>query len=108
MIVIRYKYHEVFSRIRLAPDWVFYLCAALGFIASFFGVFVTFWSPWTNTPTKTLMSTLQWDLWIGGIGVLSLIIGAALFFVGRATIRRDVSDEQIIAEVTGDRAIATE
>src|SRR5713226_1315083 len=52
VIIIRYKYHEVFSRTRLAPDWVFYLCSALGLIASFFGVLVTFTNPWT-----TLMST---------------------------------------------------
>lgn len=101
VIIIRQRYHEIFARIRLAPDWVFYLCAAIGAIASFFGVFVTFWSPWTNTPQKTLMSTQQWDLWIGGIGVLSLFIGALIFFIGQATIRKDVSDEEIIAEVTG-------
>jgi hypothetical protein len=47
------------------------------------------------------MSNGQWDLWIGGIGVISLLIGAMLFFVGQATIRKDVSDAEIIAEVTG-------
>ena len=31
VIIIRYKYHETFTRTRLAPDWVFYLCSALGF-----------------------------------------------------------------------------
>jgi amino acid transporter len=99
VIIIRYKYHETFTRTRLAPDWVFYLCSALGLIASFFGVLVTFTNPWT-----TLMSTGPWDVWIGGIGILSLLIGVVIFFVGQATIKGDVSDEEIIAEATGGKA----
>jgi amino acid transporter len=101
VIIIRFKYHEAFTRIRLAPDWVFYLCSVLGLVASGFGVYVTFLSPWTNTPTKTLMTTSQWDIWIGGIGVLSLIVGIVIFFIGQATIKGEVSDEEIIREVTG-------
>jgi hypothetical protein len=50
------------------------------------------------------MNTTQWDLWIGGIGVISLIIGAAIFFIGQATIKTKVSDEEVIAEVTGEKA----
>jgi glutamate:GABA antiporter len=99
VIIIRYKYHETFTRTRLAPDWVFYLCSALGLVASFIGVLVTFTNPWT-----TLMGTGPWDIWIGGIGVLSLLIGAAIFFIGQATIKGDVSDEEIIAEATGGKA----
>jgi len=96
VIIIRYKFHEAFTRARLAPDWVFYLCAALGLIASAFGVYVIFTGPWTP-----LVSYEQWLLWIGGIGLLSLIAGIALFFVGQATAKTDASDEEIIAEVTG-------
>lgn len=95
VIIIRYKFHDAFTRTRLAPDWVFYLCSALGLIASAVGVYVTFTAPWT-----TLMSENQWILWIGGIGILSLIVGIALFFVGRATIKKDVSDDEVIAQAT--------
>jgi glutamate:GABA antiporter len=101
VIIIRYKYHETFQRIRLAPDWVFYLCSLLGLVASGFGVYVTFTGPWTP-----LISYGPWVLWIGGIGVLSLIIGAVIFFVGQATIKSDVTDEEVIAEATGGRATA--
>jgi amino acid transporter len=95
VIIIRYKYHETFARTRLAPDWVFYLCSILGLLASGFGVFVTFTGPWTS-----LISNSAWVSWIGGIAVLSLIVGAVLFFVGQATIKGDVSDEEVIAKVT--------
>jgi len=95
VIIIRSKYRDVFARIRLAPDWVFYLCAIFGLVASAFGVYVTFTNPWI-----TQLNKLQWDMWIGGIGVLSLLVGAVLFFVGRATIKSEVSDEEVIAHVT--------
>jgi len=41
-------------------------------------------------------------LWIGGIGVISLLIGIAIFFIGQATIKTNVSDEEVIAQVTGE------
>jgi len=101
VIIIRYKYHETFQRIRLAPDWVFYLCSLFGLVASGFGVYVTFTGPWTP-----LISYGPWVLWIGGIGVLSLIIGVVIFFIGQATLKGDVSDAEVIAEATGGKATA--
>ncbi|MBO0779531.1 MAG: amino acid permease [Ktedonobacteraceae bacterium] len=95
VIIIRYKYHEAFVQARLAPDWVFYLCSILGLVASAVGVWVTFTGPWTP-----LISSLQWTLWIGGIGLLSLLIGVVVFFIGQATIRSNISDEQAIADAT--------
>ena len=100
VIIIRYKYHEAFTRARLAPDWVFYLCSVLGLIASAVGVIVIFISPWI----PSLMSTSQWDLWIGGIAVISLLVGIIVFFIGQATIKTSASDEEIIAQVTGEQA----
>ncbi len=99
VIILRYKYREVFARIRLAPVWVFYVCAVVGAVATGYGVYVTFTNPWTG-----LLTEQQWWLWIGGIGVLSLIVGVLLYFIGHATIRRDVTDEEVIAEVTGGAA----
>ncbi|MBV9230472.1 MAG: amino acid permease, partial [Chloroflexi bacterium] len=95
VIIIRYKYDEVFSRRRLAPTWVFYLCSIVGLFAAGFGVYVTFTGPWTP-----LLSGGVWISWIGGIAILSLIVGAVLFFIGHATVRTDVTDDEVIAEVT--------
>src|SRR5947209_17833351 len=95
VIIIRYKYHETFTRARLAPDWVFYLCSLFGLVASGVGVYVIFTGPWTPLLSKTV-----WIWWIGGIAVLSLLIGASLFFIGQATIKGDVSDEEVINKVT--------
>jgi len=95
VIIIRYKFHETFTRARLAPDWVFYLCSLFGLVASGVGVYVIFTGPWTPLLSKTV-----WIWWIGSIAVLSLLIGAALFFIGQATIKGDVSDEEVINKVT--------
>jgi amino acid transporter len=99
VIIIRFKFHETFARIRLAPDWVFYLCAVVGAIATGYGVYATFTGPWTP-----LLSQSQWVLWIGGIAVFSLIVAVVIFFVGQATIKGDVTDEEIISQVTGGAA----
>ena len=99
VIIIRFKFHETFTRIRLAPDWVFYLCAVVGAIATGYGVYATFTGPWTP-----LLAESQWVLWIGGIAVLSLIVAVVIFFVGQATIKTDVTDEEVIAQVTGGAA----
>ncbi len=97
VIIIRFKYRDTFSRIQLAPDWVFYLCAAFGLLASAFGIYVVFTASWVSS----LLATNNWDLWIGGIAIVSLIVGVIVFFIGQAAIKSDVTDEEVIAEVTG-------
>ncbi len=104
VIIIRYKFHETFTRIRLAPVWVFYLCSALGLISSAVVVAVIFISPWI----PTLMNATQWQVWIGGITVLSLIVAVVIFFIDQATIKRDVSDEEVLRTVTGSSAAGGE
>jgi hypothetical protein len=42
-------------------------------------------------------------MWIGGIAVISLLVGIIVFFIGQATIKTNVSDEEIIAQVTGEQ-----
>lgn len=96
VIIIRYKYAETFVKVGLAPTWVFYLCVVIGAVAMTWAVVATFTNAWTS-----LLDQRTWIIWIGSIAILSLIVGAVLFFVGRATAKGDVSDEEIIAEVTG-------
>ncbi|GHO89278.1 APC family permease [Dictyobacter formicarum] len=95
VIIIRSKYHADFGRARLAPDWVFYVCSIVGLIASAVGIYVTFTGPWTS-----LISYTQWLLWIGGIGLISLLIGVALFFAGQHYVKSDTNDEEVIAQAS--------
>lgn len=96
VIIIRHKFADTFAKVRLAPTWVFYVCAVIGAIATGYGVYATFTGPWT-----TLLDEKTWLLWIGGIALLSLIVGAVLFFIGQAITKGEASDEEIIAEVIG-------
>src|SRR5712692_7331916 len=97
VIVIRFKYHEAFKTVRLAPDWVFYLCSVVGLLASGVGLYATVTAPWV----PSLIDVVGWDVWIAAIVVVSLIVASVIYFVGHATIREDVSDAEAIAEATG-------
>jgi amino acid transporter len=103
VIIIRHRYSETFARVRMAPTWVFYVCAVIGSIASGVGVYVTFTSPWTS-----YLAENQWVIWIGGFAIVSLLAGAVFYFLGRAAVKGEVSDEEIIAQVTGEPTLATE
>jgi len=100
VLTIRYKFQELFERIRLVPDWIFVLCSIVGTLASACGVYVTFISPWTNTPGNTVLSTIQWDTWLAGIAVVSLIAAVVVFFIGQRAGQSHMTDEALIAEVT--------
>src|SRR5713101_4060172 len=97
IIVVRYKYHEAFAGVRLAPDWVFYLASLLGLLASGVGLYATVSTPWV----PTLIDAKGWDTWIAGIVVVSLIAATTIYFIGHARIRDDVTDEQAIAASVG-------
>jgi len=95
VVFIHRKYRDAFSRIHLAPDWVFYLCAVVGALASTFGIYVTFTAPWT-----TLVAGEAWMTWIISVTLISLFVAIVVYYIGQKTIESDVSDEEIIAEVT--------
>ena len=94
---IRRKFQAVFARTRLAPDWVFTLCSIVGIIANGAGIVFIFTYPWVDSK---IISTGQWDALIVGITIIALIVAVAVFFIGKQTIRKGISDEELIAEVT--------
>ncbi len=100
VVAIRHKFQDAFARIHLAPDWIFTMCSIVGTIASGVAIAVIFTAPWTNSPGKKLLSTGQWNSWVIGIVIISLIAAVIVFFMGRRAIRSDMSDEELIAEVT--------
>lgn len=95
VVIIHHKYQGAFSRSRLVPDWIFYLCSVVGIFASIFGIGVIFTASWTSLVTKGI-----WDAWIVGITALSLLVAVGVFYVGQKTIESNISDEEIIEEVT--------
>jgi amino acid transporter len=84
VIIIRSKYREQFVQKQLAPSWAFYLCSAIGMVASAVGIIVTFLNPWTT-------SIAEGDWWeiLVVISGASLIVGAIVYFVGEATVAKN-------------------
>lgn len=101
MLVIRRKYSHIFSHVRVASDRFLYLCSILGLIASISAIYVVFTAPWTSSSEEIHLTTPQWDLWIASIVTISLVVAIFGFYVGRTTMKGELSDEEIIKEVTG-------
>ena len=97
VIVIRFKYRDAFTQVRLAPDWVFYFCAILGLLANAVAFYVTFTAPWI----PSLISEGPWVIWIVSLCVLSLLAGIVIYFIGLITVKTDVDDEQVQREALG-------
>src|SRR5260370_6022750 len=86
VVTIRRKFRAVFARTRLAPDWIFTLCAIVGTVANGVGIVVIFTNHWTSSLTSSL-STAQWDFWLVGITIIALIVAVVVFFIGKQAIR---------------------
>jgi hypothetical protein len=97
VIVIRFKYRNAFAQVRLAPDWVFYLCSVLGLLANAVAFYVTFTAPWI----PALIDEGPWVSWIIALCVLSLLAGVAVYFIGHTIVKTDVNDEQVKREALG-------
>jgi len=95
VIAIRQKYRNAFNKRRLTSDWVLYLCALVGIPSGIWGVVCLFTSSWTPDISRPL-----WDAWIAILSVIALIAAVAVFSVGQRTLQNNLSDEEIIAEVT--------
>jgi glutamate:GABA antiporter len=100
VIVIRFKFSEAFRGVRLAPDWVFYLCIVLGLLACGVGLYATVSAPWV----PSLIDIGPWDTWIAAIVILSLVVAVVIYFVGHARIDANVTDEEVIAAAIGTTA----
>jgi glutamate:GABA antiporter len=100
VIVIRWRYQLLFQRIRFMPGWAFSLCSITGVLASTFGIYVVFTSPWTNSARKIFLTTREWDAWIASITFVSLFVAIASFYIGQRTIKIDLKDEEIVAKIT--------
>jgi amino acid transporter len=97
IVIIRRKYAELFARVQLAPTGVFFLCAFLGILSGSIGILAIFIAPWIN---ENEVSTSTWNGWIICIILLSLLIAAGGFYLGKATVKSELSDEEIIQEIT--------
>jgi L-asparagine transporter-like permease len=84
VVIIRFKYRQQFDAKQLTAPWVFYVCALIGLFASAVGIFVTFRYPWI----PQLVGEGDWSLLLAVIAVVSLIVGAVVYFIGEVTVAK--------------------
>jgi glutamate:GABA antiporter len=97
VIVIRFRHRDAFAQVRLAPDWVFYLCSVIGLLANAVALYAIFTAPWI----PALINEGLWVTWIASLCGLSLLVGTAVYFIGKATMKTEVNDEQIKRDALG-------
>jgi hypothetical protein len=78
-----------FDEVRAAHPYLLYASGVIGAVASVFGAFITFRSPWTP-----LFSTGSWRIWLGTLCGVSALAAVAIYAVSElAHRRRPVGEE---------------
>jgi glutamate:GABA antiporter len=93
LIIIR-KFLPQYQAARLAHPVVFWVCAVIGGLAALVGIISTLsgsWTPLISNDSGSVSiggATINWGTWfylVGGIAVLSLLVGIGLYALGRRT-----------------------
>src|SRR5262249_13894758 len=72
IFLVKRAFPEKFDEVRAAHPYVLYASGVIGALASAFGAYVTFRSPWTG-----LFTPMHWRVWLGvlcGVSVLAAIV----------------------------------
>ncbi|HEY7488311.1 MAG TPA: APC family permease [Streptosporangiaceae bacterium] len=97
VLIILRRYRTRFLARRLAHPAVFWVASIVGALASLVGVVATLSGSWTPLisndagSVKFLGAEISygaWFWWVGGIALVSLVVGALLYVVGARTARR--------------------
>ncbi len=94
VLIILRRYAAQFQATRLAHPTVFWVCSVIGALASLIGMISTLsgsWTPLISNDAGTVsvlgakISYGVWFWWVGGIALVSMVVGALLFLLGRRT-----------------------
>jgi amino acid transporter len=72
IFLVKRAFPQKFEEVRAAHPYLLYACGVIGMLASAFGAYVTFRSPWTS-----LFTVGHWRLWLAvlcGVSVLAAIV----------------------------------
>jgi membrane protease YdiL (CAAX protease family) len=72
-----------FAEVRAAHPTVLMVCGVVGMLASAFGAYVTFRSPWTG-----LFSVMHWRLWLGTLCGVSVLAAIGIYAISEYVLRR--------------------
>jgi amino acid transporter len=98
IFLVRRAYPDMFDEVRAAHPYLLYASGAIGVLASAFGAFITFRSPWTP-----LFSTGSWRIWLAILCGVSALIAVAIYTISELTHRH----QAVLDEPTRDELLQT-
>ena len=92
IFLVKRAFPERFAEVRAAHPYLLYASGAVGILASGFGVYVTFRSPWTP-----LFHSSNWRLWLGSLCAVSALMAVVIYAISELVRRRASAREKIDA-----------
>ena len=84
IFLVKRAFPKLFSEVRAAHPYLLYASGAVGMLASAFGAYVTFRSPWTP-----LFSSSDWRLWLSMLCGVSALTAVVIYVLSELVHRRE-------------------
>jgi glutamate:GABA antiporter len=84
IFLVKRAFPQKFEEVRVAHPYVLYGCGVIGALASAFGAYVTFRSPWTS-----LFTVGHWRLWLAVLCGVSLLAALVIYAVSEFVRHRE-------------------
>jgi amino acid transporter len=84
IFLVKRAFPAKFDEVRAAHPYVLYVCGVVGMLASAFGAYVTFRSPWTG-----LFSVGHWRIWLGTLCGVSIAAAVVIYGISEVMRRRE-------------------
>src|SRR5438094_4874787 len=84
IFLVKRAFPAKFEEVRAAHPYVLYASGVIGMLASAFGAYVTFRSPWTG-----LFSVTHWRIWLGALCGLWVLAAVAIYAISEFMHRRE-------------------
>src|SRR5438445_48691 len=84
IFLVKRAFPEKFEEVRVAHPYVLYASGVIGMLASAFGAYVTFRSPWTG-----LFTLNHWRIWLGALCGVSVLAAVAIYAISEYMHRRE-------------------
>ena len=92
IFLVKRAFPEKFAEVRAAHPYLLYASGVIGILASAFGTYVTFRSPWTP-----LFSSGNWRLWLALLCGVSALTAVVIYAISEVVHRRERAPEKIVA-----------
>ena len=83
IFLVKRAFPAKFEEVRAAHPYVLYACGVIGMLASAFGAYVTFRSPWTS-----LFSVGHWRIWLAVLCGISVAAALLIYAISEYMHRR--------------------